>query len=91
MGRWNVSGVRPRLGVNGDRVEATYRHSGLFEERHELMDDWAAHLTAADASGASSAGRPHSDAVESGSERAQKSLTVGHAVASRQPVSSVRP
>ena len=58
--------------VNGDRVEAAYRRSDLFEKRRELMDDWAAYLTAADASDASSTGRPHPSPVETGSERAQK-------------------
>ena len=30
--------------VNGDRVEAAYRHSDLFDRRRVLMNDWAAYV-----------------------------------------------
>ena len=34
--------------VNTDRVEAAYRRTDLFERRRELMDQWAAFLSATD-------------------------------------------
>jgi hypothetical protein len=36
----------------GSKTEAAYRRGDLFERRHRLMDDWAAHCLGEDASDA---------------------------------------